>query len=49
MASVNARIRSAEERERGEGAQDHQSVNGEKFFMSLSSAECTEVEYATEP
>ncbi len=48
MASVIARIRRAEERERGERAQDHQSVNGEKLFMSLSYAECTEVEYATE-
>jgi hypothetical protein len=48
MASVIARIRSAEERERGEHAQDHQSVNGEKLFLSLSSADCTEVEYATE-
>jgi hypothetical protein len=48
MASVIARIRRAEERERGECARDHQSVNGEKIFMSLTSAECTEVEYATE-
>jgi hypothetical protein len=48
MASVIARIRRAEERERGERAQDHQSVNGEKLFMSLTSVECTEVEYATE-
>jgi hypothetical protein len=47
MASVIARIRRAEARERGECAQDHQSVNGEKLFMSLT-AECTEVEYATE-
>jgi hypothetical protein len=48
MALVIARIRSAEERERGEGAQNHQSVNGEKLFMSLSSVDCTQVEYATE-
>jgi hypothetical protein len=50
MASVIARIRCAEERERGEHAQDHQTVNGEnlKLFMSVTSAECTEVEYATE-
>jgi hypothetical protein len=48
MASVIARIRRAEECERGERVQDHQSVNGEKLFMSLSSVECTEVEYATE-
>jgi hypothetical protein len=50
MASVIAHIRRAEERERGERAQleDHQSVNGEEFFMSLTSVECTEVEYATE-
>ncbi len=48
MASVITRIRSAEERERGKGAQDHQSVNGEKLFMSLSSADCTEVENATQ-
>jgi hypothetical protein len=48
MALVIARIRRAEKRERGECAQDHQSVNGEKIFMSLTSAECTEVECATE-
>jgi hypothetical protein len=48
MALVIARIRRAKERERGERAQDPWSVNGEKLFMSLSSAECTEVEYATE-
>jgi hypothetical protein len=48
MASVIARIRRAEERDRGERAQDHQCVNGEKLLMSLSSADCTEVEYATE-
>ncbi len=52
MGLVIARFRRAEERagERGERAQDHQSVNGEKLFMSLSSAECTvtEVQYATE-
>ncbi len=34
--------------ERAERAQDSEYVNGEKLFMSLSSAECTEVEYATE-
>jgi hypothetical protein len=45
---AHRRIRRAEESERGEHAQDHQSVNGEKIFMSLTSAECTEVEYATE-
>ena len=48
MASVLARIRCAEERERGERAPDHQTVNGEKLFMSVTSAECTEVEYTTE-
>ncbi len=51
MGLVIARIRCAEERKRGERAQDHQSVNGEKLFMSLTSAECAEVElleYATE-
>jgi hypothetical protein len=48
MAPVIARIRCGEERERGECAQDHQSVNGGKLFMSVTSAECTEVEYATE-
>jgi hypothetical protein len=48
MASVLARIRCAEERERGERARDHQTVNGEQLFMSVTSAECTEVEYATE-
>ncbi len=48
MASVIARIWCAEERERGERAPDHQTVNGEKLFMSVTSAECTEVEYATE-
>jgi hypothetical protein len=31
MASVIARFRCAEERERGERAPDHQTVNGEKF------------------
>ncbi len=41
MASVIAHIRCAEERERGQYAQDHQSVNGEKLFMSVTSAECT--------
>ncbi len=44
MASVLARILCAEERERGVRA----TVNGEKLFMSVTSAECTEVEYATE-
>jgi hypothetical protein len=39
MASVIARIRCAEERGRGERAQDHQTVNGEKLFMSVTSAE----------
>ena len=48
MALEIARIRCAEERERGERAPDHQTVNGEKLFMSVTSAECTEVEYATE-
>ncbi len=48
MASVLARIRCAEERERGERAHDLQTVNGEKLFMSVISAECMEVEYATE-
>jgi hypothetical protein len=48
MPSLIARIRCAEERERGERAKDHQTVNGEKLFMSVTSAECTEVEYATE-
>ena len=48
MASVIARIRCAEERERGERARDHRAVNGEKLFMSVTSAECTELEYATE-
>ncbi len=48
MALVIARIRCTEERERGECAQDHQSVNGEKLFMSVTSTECMEVEYATE-
>jgi hypothetical protein len=48
MASVISRIRRAEERERGKRAQDHQSVNRENLFMSLGSAECTELEYATE-
>ncbi len=47
-ASVIARIRLAEERELGERARDHQSVNGEKLFRASSSAEFTEVEYATE-
>jgi hypothetical protein len=48
MASVIARIRCSEELERGERAPDHQTVNCEKLFMSVTSAECTEVEYATE-
>ncbi len=48
MALVIAQIWRAEARERGEHAQDHQCVNGEKLLMSSSSAECTEVEYATE-
>ncbi len=48
MASVIARIRCAEERKLGKRAPDHQTVNGEKLFMSVTSAECTEVEYATE-
>jgi hypothetical protein len=48
MASVISRIWRAEERERGERAQDHQSVNDETLFMSLTSEECTEVEYATD-
>jgi hypothetical protein len=48
MASVIARILCAEKRERGERAPDHQTVNGEKLFMSVTSAECTEVEYTTE-
>ena len=48
MASVLAHIRCAEECERGERARDHQTVNGEQLFMSVTSAECTEVEYATE-
>ena len=48
MASVIAHIRCAEERERGERASDHQTVNGEKLFMSVTSAESTEVENATE-
>jgi hypothetical protein len=43
MALVIARVRRAEERERGERAQDSQCVNGEKIFRLLSSAECTEV------
>jgi hypothetical protein len=47
MASVVALIWCAEERERDE-CKDHQSVNDEKLFMSVTSAECTEVEYATE-
>ncbi len=47
MASVIALIRCSEERERGERAPDYQTVNGEKFCMSVTSAECTEVEYAT--
>ena len=37
MASVIARIRCTEERERGERAPDHQTVNGEKLFMSVTS------------
>jgi hypothetical protein len=48
MASVLERIRSAEERERSERARDHQTINGEELFMSVTSAECTEVEYGTE-
>ncbi len=48
MASVIARIRCAKERERGECAQDHQFVKGEKLLMSVTSVECTEVEYASE-
>jgi hypothetical protein len=32
MASVIARIRCAEERERGERAPNHQTFNGENFF-----------------
>jgi hypothetical protein len=48
MALVIARIRRAEERKQGNCAQDHQSVHGEKLFVSLTSAECTEIEYATE-
>ncbi len=44
MASVLARIRCAEERERCERARDPQTVNGEQLFMSVTSAECTEVE-----
>ena len=40
--------KSASQREHGEHACDHQTVNGEKLFMSVTSAECTEVEYATE-
>ncbi len=48
MTLVIARIRCAKERERGECAPDHQTVNGEKLFMSMTSAECTEIEYATE-
>ncbi len=50
-ASVIARIPCAEEHERGERAPDHQNVNGEKrekLFMSVTYAECTEIEYATE-
>jgi hypothetical protein len=48
MALIIASIRCAEERERGERAPDHQTVNGEKLFMSATSAEYTEVEYVTE-
>jgi hypothetical protein len=48
MASVIACTRCAEERERGDRASDHQTVNGEKLFMSVTSAECTEFEYAAE-
>ncbi len=48
MALVIVRILRAQERERGERAQDHQSVNGEKLLVSVTSAECIEVEYATE-
>ncbi len=44
MAAVLARIRCAEERERGERARDHQTVNGEQLLMSVTSAECTQVE-----
>jgi hypothetical protein len=36
MAAVLARIRCAEERERGERARDHQTVNGEQLFMHRS-------------
>ena len=43
MASVLARIRCAEERELGERARDHQTVHGEKLYMSVTSAECTEI------
>ncbi len=45
MASVIARIRCADERERGDRAQDRPTVSGEKLFMTVTSAECTEVEY----
>jgi hypothetical protein len=48
MALVIARIRRAEERERADSAQDSKYVNREKIFSSSSSAQCTEVEYATE-
>jgi hypothetical protein len=48
MASVLVRIRCAEERECCERARDHQTVNGEKLFMSVTSEESTEVEYAAE-
>ncbi len=48
MASVLARIRCAEMRELGERARDHQTVHGEKLYMSVTYAECMEVEYATE-
>jgi hypothetical protein len=48
MALVIARIRRSEQRERADRAQDIEYVNGEKLFSSSSSAQCTEVEYATE-
>jgi hypothetical protein len=48
MALEIALIRCAEEREGDESVRDRQTVNGEKLFMSVTSAECTEVEYATE-
>jgi hypothetical protein len=48
MALVIALIRLAEECERADRAQDREYVNGEKLFSSSSSAQYTEVEYATE-